>query len=289
MRNRKKGLIVLLIAFILIFFAGNDTILTAIPGEAALKDKKYNIDIDKNNLYIYVEGEKQPVVIKNEGNYSRIISNCVSDINNDKADEILVLLGKQGSNFGECLLIISFLNGNIGSIKQSGIAAREIYRGSFARLNPWKVQVSDVDGDGEKEISIGVYKTAKFHPVPAKRPFIYNWHDGKMSPKWLGSRLSRPFDDYIFSDIDGDGSDELISIEFLSNGDKVINSYKWKGFGFEGAGETCSFEDISEIQEEHDIKGCQITGRIKVNGKWEWTVFHYKNGSFENKKIEGKR
>ncbi len=122
-----------------------------------------------------------------------------------------------------------------------------LYKCDMADINPWKVQTCDVDGDGRTEISIGVYKTARFHPVMAKRPFIYEWHGNAISPKWLGSRLSRPFDDYIFADINADGVDEIISIEHLRDGRKAVNSYSWKGFGFEGIGESTAFDDIYSI------------------------------------------
>ena len=69
--------------------------------------------------------------------------------------------------------------------------------------NPWKIQIGDVDGDGKDEIGIGVYKKAKFHPVMAKRPFIYGWDGKKLYPKWLGSRLSRPFKDFVLADFGG--------------------------------------------------------------------------------------
>jgi len=35
--------------------------------------------------------------------------------------------------------------------------------------------------------------------------------------------LSKPFEDYVFSDLDGDGRDELLAIEYLVDGRKVLN------------------------------------------------------------------
>ncbi len=110
----------------------------------------------------------------------------------------------------------------------------EVYRKDYSHLNPWKIALGDVDGSGKDDISIGAYKESPLHPVMAKRPFIYSFVDGEIQPKWRGSRLSRPFVDYNFYDIDGDEIDELISIEILQDGKNIINSYKWKGFGFEG-------------------------------------------------------
>lgn len=196
----------------------------------------------------------------------KVVSSCKSDLDKDGLEEELYLTKKEDSPYGKDLLIRT--------------EEKEIGRYNLEALNPWKVQVADIDGDGIKEISIGVYKTAKFHPVMEKRPFIYNWDKEGLSPKWLGSRLSRPFDDYIFSDIDQDGMEELISIERLSNGRKVINSYKWKGFGFEGMGESRDFQEIAALQIK-DSKEQHIsitTADVMEDGAWKHAVFSYQNG-----------
>lgn len=196
----------------------------------------------------------------------KVASSCKSDLDKDGIEEELYLTGKKGSVYGKYLVIRT--------------KDKEIGRYDLETLKPWKVQVMDVDGDGTKEISIGVYKTAKFHPFMAKRPFIYNWDKDGISPKWLGSRLSRPFDDYIFSDIDEDGMEELISIELLSNGRKVINSYKWKSFGFEGMGESRNFQDITALQKQDSGENgiSMAAADVMEEGNWKHAVFSYQNG-----------
>jgi hypothetical protein len=92
----------------------------------------------------------------------------------------------------------------------------------------------DVDGNGIDDIAIGVYKESPLHQVMAKRPFIYSFDGKAISPLWRGSRLSRPFEDFILYDLDGDGICEIIASEYLEDRGMVINSYKWRGFGFEG-------------------------------------------------------
>lgn len=200
----------------------------------------------------------------------KVVGSCRSDLDKDGFEEELILTGQKGSLYGKYLVIRS--------------KNKEVGRYDLESLNPWKVQTADVDGDGRKEVSIGVYKTAKFHPVMAKRPFIYSWDKEGLLPKWLGSRLSRPFDDYIFYDLDGDGMEELISIELLANGRKIINAYKWKGFGFEGLGESQSFQDITALQKQF-LKEKEISmpaAEVKEDGDWKHAVFSYHNGKLIN-------
>jgi hypothetical protein len=209
--------------------------------------KADRILIGKRDITLYSKQEK---VLANlnvtDGN---IINSCVSDIDNDGNDEIIFLKSGKDSEYADEMVIESCM-------KVSGkLSIAEIYSFDCRDLKPWKVQTADVDGDGKKEISLGVYKTAAFHPVMAKRPFIYNWQGNGISPKWLGSRLSRPFEDYIFADIDGDKCDELIAIELLENGRKLIASYKWKGFGFEKNGESVDFKDVLSIKKGRSVKG----------------------------------
>lgn len=130
--------------------------------------------------------------------------------------------------------------------------SNQVYSKDYSHLKPWKIAIGDIDGDGIDEISIGAYKESPLHKVMAKRPFIYSFIEGEIRPKWRGSRLSRPFIDYNFYDIDDDGIDELVSIEILKDDRNVINVYKWKGFGFEGFIESKDFESISNLKIKED-------------------------------------
>ena len=166
-----------------------------------------------------------------------IVSYCVGDVTNDGIPEALIISGigeiDTGERHGQLLLVCdaSVVDKmyDIGYIPLERIVCSIDLTG----IKPLKVQIGDINGDGVNEVAICVYKTAKFHEVMAKRPFFFDLVEGNLIPVWLGSRLSRPFDDYILFDINEDGLDEVISIEHTQNGNRIVAVYIWKGFGFE--------------------------------------------------------
>jgi hypothetical protein len=125
--------------------------------------------------------------------------------------------------------------GNRFAVLEAGEGAvRAVFIDRNRGYNPWKVLSGDVDGDGEAEVVYAVYKKARFHPVLANRLFVFGWDGRQLYPKWLGSRLSRPFRDVALKDLDGDGTEELIALEEEKGGGLRVMSYRWSGFGFEG-------------------------------------------------------
>jgi len=101
-------------------------------------------------------------------------------------------------------------------------------------LQPWKIWLADVDGDGRRELALGVYKAARFDPVPRKRLFIYDWPGHDLVPRWLGSRLAFPFDDFAFVDCPGGDGSALFAAESEPGGGHRLMRYQWNGFGFSG-------------------------------------------------------
>ena len=103
-------------------------------------------------------------------------------------------------------------------------------------LNPWKLRIADVNGDGKQEIIAGVWKKSPKDPIMAKRTFVFYWNGTRMMPMWLGSRLSRRFEDFELKDINKDGWAELLALEIAPGKPKRIGIYRWKSFGFEWLG-----------------------------------------------------
>lgn len=109
---------------------------------------------------------------------------------------------------------------------------RLLWQGVHGRWKPWKLAVADVDGDSRREIVVGVFKATRYFPKPHNCLFVYGWSGSRAFPKWLGSTLSKPFADFAFANLDGDGEDELVTIETLRDGKHCVAVYSWNGFGF---------------------------------------------------------
>ena len=191
---------------------------------------------------------------------NNIVSWCIGDANNDGINEILFIKGNNKRNkehelYGNNLSICDIKY--IENIKKSDLENIDtIFSINLESLKPMKVMVGDINGDGLNEISLCVYKSTKFHPELAKRPFFYLLESNKLAPIWRGSCLSRPFDDYELFDMDDDGIDEIVAIERLEDGKRILAVYSWLNFGFvkdsesEGCNGKLSFKSIDNFSDK---------------------------------------
>lgn len=201
---------------------------------------------------------------------SDIISWFTADINNDGKEELLLITRNStdagmtldtGEQYGRYIEIHSQYSIRNNTAVPQG---EPEHRFDLSEIKPLYIQAGDIDGDGTAEIAVCVYKTAEFHPVPAKRPFFYDLQEGQLEPVWLGSRLARPFADYILYDADQDDIAEIISIEYTESGNKVLTIYDWKGFGFEVKAQTDEIEDtvtfLNNANNRSDVVLVEIGG-----------------------------
>ena len=244
-----------------------------IPPQIVTSSKnQWTFLICKNGVSVYSKSKDEIYRVPVLG--GNIISGSVSILNNKDKYNLLLLISNNKSKYADNLVVSSITEDS------KGVYFKTLLKKTLTKLKPWKIQTCDVDGDGKYEISIGMYKTTPLSPVMAKRPFIYQWTGSDIAPKWLGSRLSKPFTDYIFGDINKDGKDEIISIETLRNKHKIISAYAWKGFGFELIGNSTEYQDVLGITRSDNAKGnifC-IIAKVKENSRTIFYTLGYKNG-----------
>lgn len=108
--------------------------------------------------------------------------------------------------------------------------------GKKTQTTQWKLNYpvfrlnrSDVDGDGYDDIIVGVIKPTRFDTVPRKRIFIFKLVEGFIRPLWLGSRVSQPLED--FGLVKTGGASVIRTIEIEKDGSYMVADYKWQGFG----------------------------------------------------------
>jgi len=111
--------------------------------------------------------------------------------------------------------------------------ATEIWRDKNRGFSPWKLLITELDGDPLPEIALGVIKKTRHDTQFVKRLFIYDWTGSCLFPKWLGSSLALPLDDFTFI-VSGKGKLRLLVTLESRPGGKLIRSYRWNGFGFTG-------------------------------------------------------
>jgi poly-gamma-glutamate capsule biosynthesis protein CapA/YwtB (metallophosphatase superfamily) len=118
--------------------------------------------------------------------------------------------------------------------------------------NPWKIELFDVDNDGNPEIILGAYKSTRYDEKLENRLFVFNREKDYIYPKWLGSKLAYPFIDFKIDKALGG----LILLEDRNGMNTFkIALYKWNGFGFDRD------EIIGEITDSVNIKKLfQISG-----------------------------
>ena len=186
---------------------------------------------------------------------ARVLGSVRADLDNDHVTETVTITcrtTRDGHPIG-------------GNIVVSQAGRGPVWRQS--KLNPWKLEIGDVDGDGLREVIVGVWKKSPKDPVMAKRVFVYSWNGKRLMPKWLGSRLSRRFDDFAVADVNDDHWDELIALEIAPGGRHRIAVYRWLSFGFEWLGRSREMPGLKSLTRGPAVETTEGIARIRfVNG-----------------------
>jgi hypothetical protein len=119
----------------------------------------------------------------------------------------------------------------------------------------WQVReafFSDLNRDKEPELALLVWRPFKTWPVDSFLPQggrISTFHnmdgyschliliqpDGDFKELWAGSALANPLHSLVAFDLDGDGWQELVGIEYAYDSNSTAGSivaWQWNGFGF---------------------------------------------------------
>ncbi|MCQ2518380.1 MAG: hypothetical protein MJ119_06400 [Lachnospiraceae bacterium] len=184
-----------------------------------------------------------------------VISFFYCDYDNDGNEELLTVeadsleqFTEEGKPYGNRICVYEdYSFDSNGSL----IPGTVQYTKDKSALKPLRIHAGDINGDGITEIGIVTYKMTQFHPVMAERPFFYAIDGDNLVKVWLGSRLSRPFKDFTLNDIDGDGIDEIVAIEYLEDKREVFAVYDWQGFGFDMKCQSEPYGDISFTHDRH--------------------------------------
>jgi hypothetical protein len=106
-----------------------------------------------------------------------------------------------------------------------------LWSGVTRRVQPWKLFVEDLDGDGKREIIMGTIKATRFFPTPHPTLSVYRW-DGKQAVGlWFGSSLARTFSDFVVLRRKGQRAANFVALETARDGKRSLGIYTWNGFG----------------------------------------------------------
>ncbi len=122
----------------------------------------------------------------------------------------------------------------------------------------WQVtetEFTDLNHDGVMELTLLVWRPFRPWPVDKWLPdggristfhdargaschiVLIGWEDGEFKEVWAGSALAEPVKSFLAYDLDGDGRQELVTLEGLyadsrSTPARFLKVWDWNGFGF---------------------------------------------------------
>lgn len=254
--------------FLIIAFKNSDSYI-----DVVLNGQTYSLDFSSKQGTIGYKGIKYDL-LSNKSH--QLIDIAVGDIDKDGRDNILILEGEKHSQYGDMLIIYDLV------ATSKGLQISERYRNKLSTIRPWKIEVCEIDNDGEMEIFIAVNKATRLYRNLENRPFFFNFKNNMLVKKWTGSKLRFPFTDVLFMDLNGNGSDEFIVIEETDEGKYVVSVYYWFGFGFILQGESHIYDEIDFIEEKIVSEKPQIYVKIVENGRIKSAVLEPSVDKTEN-------
>jgi hypothetical protein len=110
------------------------------------------------------------------------------------------------------------------------LGGKLIWRGIKRDWKPWSIRTADVDGDGNEEFIVALFKHTRHSPHRLHTLFVYGFDGTAVFPKWRGSRLARDFVDFVVAK--AKKGDKILTLDRLLSGRFALSCYAWSGFGF---------------------------------------------------------
>jgi len=145
------------------------------------------------------------------------------------------------------------------------------------------IQISDMNRDGRKELVLLVHRPYEPLPIDRYMPnpgpsstfkdkrgytshiILIGYRKNSFREAWAGSAMARPMMKILAEDIDGDGFDELLGIEWDQNDGinkpYAVSVWYWKGFNF-SLMERKKFKFLQQVDtiEDHERALILISG-----------------------------
>jgi hypothetical protein len=93
------------------------------------------------------------------------------------------------------------------------------------------VALGDPNNDGRFEALVAFLKPDAFDRLRSQ-PFIVGYRRGLFGTWWGGSPIQRPLLEVKLADVDGDGAQELLTLERVSDTQQRPTVWRWHGWGF---------------------------------------------------------
>jgi hypothetical protein len=147
----------------------------------------------------------------------------------------------------------------------------------FSYLHPGKMaSAGDVDGDGKLDLLVLVYKTTRYDPTSAWRPFLYTLEDKRWAPKWLGSRVGHELEEAAL--VRTPGGVRMLALERTGEKASVLTLYHWRGFGFWGEWTSEPMPPASGLQVD-DANGDGVD-EVSVQVEGERLAYAFRGGGY---------
>jgi hypothetical protein len=106
----------------------------------------------------------------------------------------------------------------------------QIWQGIPKKWVPWKLTGGDIDGNGHPDFAVGIVKQTHLYPHPHKTIFFYEYRRGEIWPKWRGSSLAMPIEDFAYG-ISSKGP-RLLALQTDLERRYLLAIWRWHQFGF---------------------------------------------------------